>query len=111
MADLMGGRGEAATILQAAVEAQRPVLRQAEAGAYAAASAAAVRSVEAALQRLAAAAPDGSSGGGAEAAAAAAAAPAAALPPLNTAAERGLEVQGAEEILGEGARVASHRCV
>lgn len=100
MAELLDGSDDTSSILLAAVDAQRPVLRQAEAGAYAAATAAAAQEVARQLAQLCDAAGGASSSSSGEAAAAIAAA---ALPQLNTAAERGVDVQAAEEVLGEGA--------
>ncbi len=90
-----------ASLVQSALDAQRPVLRQTAASAYSLATSAAAS----AIQRLTG---SGSSGGGEgdskggllslEAAATVAAAR------LNTAAERGVQVEPAEEVLGEGAR-------
>lgn len=98
MQALLESGDDAGSILQAALDAQRPVLRQTEASAYAQATSAAAAAVEQQLQQ-----PGGEGGGGGAAAAQAAAA----AGRLNTVAERGLELQPPAEILGDGGRGSS----
>lgn len=107
MADLLASGEDASSVLQAAVDAQRPVLRQTEAAAWALATSAAARAIGQQLQRLQASGgsggdSSGGSGGGPGADTAGAAA--ATGPCLNTASERGVETQSPAEVLGEGGR-------
>ncbi|PRW20778.1 Meiotic nuclear division 1 [Chlorella sorokiniana] len=90
---------EPASLLQSAVDAQRAVLRQTAASAYALASSAAA----AAIERLTAAGSSSSEGGGSSGELREAATATVAAARLNTAAERGVEVQPAEDVLGEDA--------
>lgn len=97
--DVLPTSTEPATILQSAVDAQRPVLRQTAAAAYALATSAAAREIE---RLTGSGGGSGDSGGGGGGLSAEAATVAAAR--LNTAAERGVEVESATEVLGDGER-------
>ena len=96
--DVIPSTAEPASVLQAAVDAQRPVLRQTAASAYARASSAAA----AAIERLTGAHGGSGEGGSSSEQLSSEAAATLAAVRLNTAAERGVQVQPAEEVLGEG---------
>lgn len=96
--DVLPTSTEPASILQSAVDAQRPVLRQTAAAAYALATSAAAREIE----RLTGAGSGGGEGGGGGGVLSAEAAATVAAARLNTAAERGVEVESVAEVLGDG---------
>lgn len=101
------GAGEgssSSSALEAALLAQRPVLRQTDAEAYAQAASAAARSIAQQLQQQAGGGGDGVAAPGADAAGRAGGLGTGAPLVLNTAAERGVQTQDPSEVLEAGER-------